>query len=63
MKVVVDYDLCESNALCMDCAPEVFRVEDDDTLTVLIEEIPDDLRTKVEEAVRLCPRQAIALET
>ena len=37
MKVVVDYDLCEANALCMDCAPEVFRVEEDDTLTVLIE--------------------------
>ena len=32
MKVVVDYDLCEANALCMDCAPEVFRVEEDDTL-------------------------------
>ena len=63
MKVVVDYDLCESNALCMDCAPEVFRVEEDDTLTVLIEAVPDELRTKVEEAVRLCPRQAIALET
>ena len=62
MKVVVDYDLCESNALCMDCAPEVFRVEEDDTLTVLIEEIPDDLRTKVEEAVRLCPRQAISTQ-
>ncbi|MFP6580377.1 MAG: ferredoxin, partial [Myxococcota bacterium] len=55
MKVVVDYDLCESNALCMDCAPEVFRVEEDDTLTVLIEAVPDELRTKVEEAVRLCP--------
>ena len=63
MKVVVDYDLCEANALCMDCAPEVFRVEDDDTLTVLIEDIPDKLREKVEEAVRLCPRQAIALKS
>ena len=63
MKVVVDYDLCEANALCMDCAPEVFRVEDDDTLTVLIEDIPDELREKVEEAVRLCPRQAIALKS
>lgn len=62
MKVVVDYDLCEANALCMDCAPEVFRVEDDDTLTVLMEDIPDELRGKVEEAVRLCPRQAIALK-
>lgn len=63
MKVVVDYDLCEANALCMDCAPEVFRVEDDDTLTVLLEEIPDELREKVEEAVRLCPRQAISLKS
>ena len=63
MKVVVDYDLCEANALCMDCCPEVFRVEEDDTLTVLIEgDVPDDLRAKVEEAVRLCPRQAIALQ-
>ena len=62
MKVVVDYDLCEANAVCMKQAPEVFRVEEDDTLTVLITDIPEDLRGKVEEAVRLCPRQAIKLE-
>lgn len=62
MKVVVDYDLCEANALCMDCCPEVFRVEEDDTLTVLLDDIPENLREKVEESVRLCPRQAIVLE-
>ena len=62
MKVVVDYDLCEANALCMSCAPEVFRVEEDDTLTVLMDEVPEKLRSEVEEAVRLCPRQAIKLE-
>jgi ferredoxin len=62
MKVVVDYDLCEANALCMGCCPEVFRVEEDDTLTVLMDEIPEKLRAEVEEAVRLCPRQAIVLE-
>ena len=63
MKVVVDYDLCEANALCMDCCPEVFRVEEDDTLTVLIEgDVPEDLRAKVEEAIRLCPRQAISTQ-
>ena len=61
MKIVVDYDLCEANALCMEAAPEVFRVEDDDTLTVLLEEPNEDLRSKVEEAARLCPRQAITL--
>jgi ferredoxin len=61
LKVVVDYDLCEANAVCMDVCPEVFRVEEDDTLTVLIESPPEDLRGKLEEAVRLCPRQALSL--
>ena len=59
MKIVVDYDLCEANALCMEAAPEVFRVEEDDTLTILLEEPGEELRSKVEEAARLWPRQAI----
>jgi ferredoxin len=62
MRVVVDYDLCESNALCMAAAPEVFEVRDDDFLYVLQEEPPEELRTKVEEAVQHCPKQAIKLE-
>ncbi len=62
MKVVVDYDLCEANALCMASCPEVFRVEEDDTLTVLQVEIPEDLRKKLQEAERLCPRQALRIE-
>jgi ferredoxin len=61
MKIVVDYDLCEANALCMEAAPTVFRVEEDDSLTVLIEEPGEELRAKVEEAARLCPRQAITI--
>jgi ferredoxin len=61
MKIVVDYDLCEANAVCMDVCPECFRVEDDDSLTILMERPPEKLRQKVEEAVRLCPRQAISL--
>ena len=62
MKVVVDYDLCESNAICMGIAPEVFEVRDDDNLYLLQEEPPEELRAKVEEAVRRCPKQAITLE-
>jgi ferredoxin len=62
MKVVVDYDLCESNALCMAAAPDVFEVRDDDNLYVLMEEPPEELRTQVMEAVQRCPKQAIKLE-
>jgi ferredoxin len=62
VKVVVDYDLCESNAICMGIVPEVFEVRDDDNLYLLQEEPPEELRAKVEEAVRRCPKQAISLE-
>jgi ferredoxin len=62
MKIIVDYDLCEANAVCMDCCPEVFRVEEDDKLTLLMDEVPENLRQKLEEAVRLCPRQALRIE-
>ena len=51
VKVVVDFDLCESNALCMAAAPEVFEVRDDNFLYVLQEEPGEELRSKVEEAL------------
>ncbi len=62
MKVVVDYDLCEANALCMKAAPEIFRVEEDDTLTVLVDVVSDDLVEKAREAAHRCPRQAISFQ-
>ena len=61
MRVVVDFNLCESNALCMDAAPEVFEVRDDDLLYVLDETPGESLRAKVEQAARVCPKQAITV--
>ena len=62
MRVVVDWDLCESNGLCMAAAPEVFELQDDDTLMIL-QETPDEaLRAKVVDAVNACPKQAITLQ-
>jgi ferredoxin len=60
-RVVVDFDRCESNALCMAAAPEVFEVRDDDFLYVLDETPPESLREKCVEAVRVCPKQAITI--
>lgn len=62
MKVIVDSELCEANAICMAHCEEVFRVNEDDTLTILMSEIPERLRSQVENAVRLCPRQALRIE-
>ena len=62
MRVIVDYVLCESNAICMQIAPDIFEVRDDDFLYVLEEQPADDRRAALEEAVQRCPKQAIAVE-
>ena len=45
-RVMVDFDLCESNARCMEAAPEVFEVREDDFLYIL-----DETPPKVQQAV------------
>lgn len=60
-RIEVDYDLCESNGLCEDVAPQVFRVEDDDTLTVLVDFVADDDLDDVQRAIDRCPKQALRL--
>ena len=62
MKVQVDFDLCESNALCEALAPDVFELDDDDVLHVLIESPPDDRLEQMREAATRCPKQAITVE-
>lgn len=61
MRVEVDYDQCESNALCMGAAPEVFEVRDDDFLYLLIEEPAEELHGRVRQAERMCPKGAITV--
>jgi ferredoxin len=45
----------------MAAAPEVFELDDNDDLHVLMENPGEDLRDKVEMAVRTCPKQAISI--
>jgi ferredoxin len=61
MRIVVDFDLCESNAVCMQIAPELFEVRDDDFLYVLNETPDESERALVEECVQRCPKQAISI--
>jgi ferredoxin len=61
LRVIVDFELCEANARCMQVAPAVFHVGDDDKLTVLIERPGRELEDAVATAAALCPRQAITL--
>ncbi|MEO6398466.1 MAG: ferredoxin [Tepidiformaceae bacterium] len=60
MQVQVHHDKCEGHGKCEMAAPEVFELRDDDLSYVLVEDVSEELRPKVERAIRLCPRQAIA---
>ena len=60
MKIVVDRELCCSNGVCVITAPEVFKLDD---VELEYDAEPDDvLRPKVEEAVEMCPTEAIRIE-
>ncbi len=62
MRIEVDWDLCESNGVCMGIIPEVFQLGDDDMLTVLQPEVTPENESRVRDAVRQCPRQAISIK-
>ncbi len=61
-KLKVDFDLCESNALCTGFAPDVFELDDDDYLQLKTDETTDDNIERVRRAVASCPRAAISIE-
>lgn len=61
MRVEVDRDLCESNAVCVGIAPDVFDLGDDDLVVVRVDEVAQDRQADVREAVAMCPKIALTL--
>ena len=62
MKIVVDFDKCDSNGVCCGLAPEVFELDEQNFLVIKQEEPGEELRALLEECVRSCPTAAISLE-
>ena len=62
LKIVLDWDLCESNFICNEACPEVFQIDEEkDELILAMEQIPTELVADVEKAVTMCPKGAITL--
>jgi ferredoxin len=62
VRVTVDRDSCEANAVCASLVPEVFEVDDEDQLHIQLAEVPPHLADGVRNAVRSCPKAALRLE-
>ncbi len=62
-RVIVDANLCESNAFCIGIAPDVFELGDDaPPVTVVPATVSEDRRSAVEQAVMNCPKLAIRID-
>jgi ferredoxin len=62
MRVAVDRDACEANAVCAGLAPGVFDLDDEDYLHVLQPDVPEGTADAVRRAVASCPKAALRLE-
>jgi len=60
MRVVVDRDRCEGNAVCVRIAPEVFQLDDDEYAMVTADPVPVEQETRVRQAIAECPRAALS---
>jgi ferredoxin len=61
MRLVVNRDLCESNAVCVRTAPDMFVIEENDKMRLLVEQPAGEQVEKARAAVRRCPRRALSL--
>jgi ferredoxin len=60
MRIDVDLDLCCGHALCVDVAPELFEMRDDDKAYV-IGDPTAAAAGEAREAERVCPQMAITV--
>nr|WP_090341216.1 ferredoxin [Mycolicibacterium malmesburyense]CRL71010.1 ferredoxin [Mycolicibacterium malmesburyense] len=60
MRVVVDRDRCEGNALCVKYAPDVFALDDDEYAVVTADPVPVESEADAEKAIAECPRAALS---
>jgi ferredoxin len=65
VRVKIDIALCQGHGLCQEEAPEVFHVTEVkgsyDQVELIVERPGEELRQKVEAAVRYCPNRVISI--
>lgn len=66
MRIKIDLQLCQGHGVCIEEAPEVFRIVSEagryDHAELIVASPDESLRSTVEAAVKYCPNKALALE-
>ena len=62
MRITVNRDRCESNAICVGLLPQRMTFDDDEEeLVVSAEPVTPELALAAEHAIKACPRSALSL--
>ena len=61
-RLLADFEACQGYGNCITGASDVYDIDDDGKVVLLIEEISDADRPRVEEAARSCPVSALSIE-
>jgi ferredoxin len=59
MRVEVDRDRCEGNAVCVGIAPDLFDLDDEDYAVIKADPVPEGQEDLAEQSVAECPRAAL----
>jgi ferredoxin len=62
MRIHVDYSRCEGNGFCEQAAPDLFHLDDEGRLEVLVDEVPPGRELSAQSAVQVCPVSALRLD-
>ena len=58
---MIDRDLCQGHAVCIEEAPEVFRLGDDGKVELVTDRPAPELHDRVRAAAKYCPQRTILL--
>jgi ferredoxin len=61
-RVVVDHRACEANGLCAGVAPDVFHLDRENRVHVVVEQLGPEEVALVRQAVSFCPQAALSLD-
>ncbi|MFY9207952.1 MAG: ferredoxin [Candidatus Nanopelagicales bacterium] len=62
IKIDIDMDKCQHYGQCVFEAEDIFQLDDDGNIQYT-KEVPDDRQDDVDNAVDVCPMQAISFTT
>jgi ferredoxin len=60
-RIDLDELRCEGHGLCESVAPDIYRLDDEGELEILLEVVPEELKARAEAGARVCPVAALRI--